>query len=506
MVRVAEPALFVSGVDPSVNQNAGGTPVANVICASLLRLADKPLPAGFRVVPELAKALPKVSAHRKTYVFRLRRHLRFNTGAPVRAADVAYTINRLLRIHSFLVPGFTDIVGARAVISGKSTHASGIVASGRTLTIHLRRPVPNFDESAASSLCVLPAGLPLDPNGVPPPIPSAAPYYVAEYVPGERIVLKRNTHYQGPRPQHVRGFVFDLTVDVNQAVNEAVSGKADYAWVPDFDYAQRASALANRFGVNRKRFFVKPATFLRLFVFHTSRPLFRHNAQLRRAISFAVDRKALLRQFGAHAGTVTAHYIPPIFPGYRSTHVFPLRRPDLKKARALARGHLRSGKLNLYVLSRPGLPAPAQAQILKRELKRIGLRVHIVTFPAGTAYFQRLANPREPFDMAWIGWEFTEPDPGDVLNGLFNGSMIGQPENANYSYFNVPKWNHALSRASRLAGKARYKAFGRLDVQLARQEAPALAYGVSNAFSLVSARTGCVIVNPWLDLEAVCLK
>ncbi len=108
--------------------------------------------------------------------------------------------------------------------------------------------------------------------------------------------------------------------------------------------------------------------------------------------------------------------------------------------------------------------------------------------------------------MGWVGWLFTEPDPGAVLNSLFDGSTIGKAGNANWSYFNSPRWNNALRRASRLTGEARYRAYGRLDVELARDEAPAVAYGVDSALTLVSARTGCVIVNPYLDLAAVCLK
>ncbi len=500
--RVAEPGTYVDSVDWA---QANSFPLI-AACASLMRFADKPLPAGFRVVPELAVRFPKISSNRKVYAFTLRKGLRFNTGARVTAADVAFTVNRLLRLHSPLSPAFAQIVGAQAVLAGRATRASGIVASQRKLTFRLTRPVADFVENAASSLCVLPAGLPSQPGGVTPPVPSAAPYYVSEFAPGQRLALKRNVYYQGPRPHHVESFLFDLTVDENQAIDDVVNGGADFAWVPDFYYTQRAAELARRFGVNKKRFFVEPGDFLRLFVLNTSRPLLRDNARLRRAISFALDRKALLDQFGPYAGTTVDHYLPPIFPGYRTTHVYPLRRPDLAKARALAHGHTRSGKLVLYVIDRPGAPGAAQAQIIKQELKRIGLRVTIVSFPGGALYFQKLANPKERFDMAWIGWLFGESDPGNVLNSLFDGSTIGKPGNANYSYFNSRKWNRALRRASRLTGEARYRAYGRLDVELARDAAPAVAYGVDNAQTLVSARTSCVIVNPYLDLAAVCLK
>jgi peptide/nickel transport system substrate-binding protein len=502
--RVAEPATYIDSIDGALVGSAGNVPLL-ADCASLMRPADKPLPAGFRVVPELAAGFPKISRDGKTYVFTLRRGLRFNTGAPVTAADVAFTINRLLMLHGPSgSPAFAEVVGAQAVLAGTATQASGIVASGRKLTFRLTQPVADFVENAASSLCVLPAGHPLEPGGVTPPVPSPAPYYVSEYVPGQRIVLKRNIYYRGSRPHHVDGFVFDLTVDDTQAIDDAINGSADYAWIPNVIYSARAPELARRFGVNKKQFFVKPSTFLRMFVLNTSRPLFRSNAPLRRAINFALDRSALVRQFGSYAETPVDHYIPPIIPGYRNTHVYPLRRPDLAKARALARGHTRSGKLVLYVNTRP--PVLAQAQIVKQELKRIGLEVQIVSFPAGDLYFSKLANPKEPFDMGWVGWDFTEPDPGGVLNSLFDGSTIGKPGNANWSYFNSPKWNSALRRASRLTGVARYRAYGRLDVELARDEAPAVAYGVDSALTLVSARTGCVTVNPYLDLAAVCLR
>ena len=49
------------------------------------------------------------------------------------------------------------------------------------------------------SLCAVPPNLPVDREGAKAPLPSAAPYYVAEYVPGERLVLERNRFYKGSR-------------------------------------------------------------------------------------------------------------------------------------------------------------------------------------------------------------------------------------------------------------------------------------------------------------------
>ncbi|HEY8884903.1 MAG TPA: ABC transporter substrate-binding protein, partial [Chloroflexota bacterium] len=112
--RVAEPGTYIDSIDGALVGSAGNVPLL-ADCASLMRPADKPLPAGFRVVPELAAGFPKISRDGKTYVFTLRRGLRFNTGTPVTAADVAYTINRLLILHGNASPAFAQVVGAQAV-------------------------------------------------------------------------------------------------------------------------------------------------------------------------------------------------------------------------------------------------------------------------------------------------------------------------------------------------------------------------------------------------------
>jgi hypothetical protein len=70
----------------------------------------------------------------------------------------------------------------------------------------------------------------------------------------------------------------------------------------------------------------------------------------------------------------------------------------------------------------------------------------------------------------------------------------------------VAKYNRSLEQASRLSGRQRYRTYGELDVRLARDAAPAIAAMNPNTWAFVSARTGCVVMNPGLDLTAVCLR
>jgi ABC-type transport system substrate-binding protein len=490
---------YFGAVDPALFGPEIGT--LRPACAALMSYPNKPLPAGLQLRPELAQSYPTVSTDRLTYTFTIRSDAHFSTGSPVTAADVVHSLERIFdpRMKAFNVD-FESIVGAREFLQGKATTLAGATASGRTLRLRLTKPVHDF-LARLSTLCVVPATLAVDPEGAKAPLPSPAPYYVSEYVPGERVVLERNRFYRGERPRHVDRFTVDLKGQ-RTALADVAAGKLDHA-APTPDLFGQLAGLVNRFGVNRSRLFVQPDVVSQMFLINTARPLFRNNVGLRQALNFAVDRRALVRAFGPHSVTATDQYLPRALPGFRDERIYPLDGPDLRRARALAKGRTRSGTAVLYTCSDRPDCSPT-AQILKQNLKAIGLEVRIKQFPL-SILFQRAAAPGEPFDLVWIGFGFGWPDPQAFLE-LFDGRTIGTPENQNFSYLNVPEYNRLLERAGRLSGPARYRAYGELDVRIARDAAPAIAVASRNIWAFVSARTGCIVMNPGLDLTAVCLK
>ncbi len=100
-----------------------------------------------------------------------------------------YTIERALnpRMRSPAAAAMDDI--------------AGVTARGRRLTIRLTRPSPTLPARLSLPFfCAVPIGTPIEPAGLRK-VPSAGPYYVATHAPGEEIVLRRNPHYPGPRPQ-----------------------------------------------------------------------------------------------------------------------------------------------------------------------------------------------------------------------------------------------------------------------------------------------------------------
>ena len=98
--------------------------------------------------------------------------------------------------------------------------------------------------------------------------------------------------------------------------------------------------LYPKYGINRERFFVKPGFTLRLLAFNASRPLFRDNPELRRAMN---SRSTVLPRRRSRHGE-TDQYLPYAMPGFTDADIYPLADPDLGRAKELARGNTRAAR------------------------------------------------------------------------------------------------------------------------------------------------------------------
>ena len=499
-VRVAMKAGDVDSLDPALTYDVASWMLVDPTCALLMRSQGGPH-EGASLRPEVASAFPRLSRDGRTLTFTLRNGFRFSDGTPVLASAFVRSINRMLapEMKSPWADYLRDIVGADQVLAGKAEAAAGAVARGRTLVIRLKRPVAEF-AYRATFLCAVPPGLPTDPEGMGA-FPAAGPYYVAEHRRGEKVVLLRNRFYGGTRPQHVDGFDVDLrAASYAEVLDRIESGDVDWGWALSPFYFDPARRLAARYGVNRSQFFVQPGTTFRGYAFNTSRPLFRNNPRLRRAVSFAIDRSAFRRAAGGELSSrLTDQYLPPVMRGFKDVRIYPLDRADLRRARALAKGHTRDGKALLYTIDMPNHIAFAQS--MKQSLAKLGLDVRIKAVPLQAYFFGKRLMATGPYDLGFATWTPDYDDPYSVLNVQLEGRYVGAN---NSSRFRSAEYDRLLRRAAGLQGEARYRAYGELDVRLARDAAPMVAIDFLTNPLLVSKRLGCVAGS--FDLAAVCLK
>ena len=492
-------------VDPALSYTQAGWLILDATCARLLRYPDKPPPEGYRLVPEVAVGYPKISGDGKTHTFTLRTGFRFSDGTPVRASAFARAINRTLApgLNSAALQYTHDIAGAADVLAGKAQTAKGVIAQGNTLVVRFTRPMFDFPaKTTMSFFCAVPPTLPSDPEGYGV-FPGSGPYTITEYRPGERVTLRRNRFYNGSRPHHVNGFNIDLVASPSDVLDQVERGEADWGYANAPAYFAPGRDFVRRYGVNNKgRFYLQPGLVLRHLVFNHRRGPFRRNPALRRAVGFALDRQALVSAVSTSplAERVSDQVLPPGLPSYRDADIYPLRRPDLARARKLAGGNTRGGKVSLYVFD--VAPVVSLAQLVAKQLGPIGLDVQIVRVPPA-ALVPKLLAPGEPWDMAMLAWGPDFLDPFTYINQLYR---FAPPLGGNFGGFDSPTYTRLMIEAARLRGAARDRAYGELDIRLARDAVPSLAISHWNEPTLVSKRVGCIVLRPTLDMTAVCLK
>jgi YVTN family beta-propeller protein len=502
----------IDSMDPAVAYEDLSGQLLSATCALLLNYPDESAPAGSQLIPEVAQSLPARSDGGRTYTFTIRPGFRFSppSDQPVTAATFRDAIERTLSpvMRSPWAYDVTDIVGARAYMAGRARHIAGVTVRGDRLVIRLTHPAPDFPARiATSAFCAVPPDTPVDRNGVNV-IPSAGPYYVTSYAPGQGVVLTRNPNYHGRRPHHFARIELRTGVPPARAVADIEAGRADYTTFgvdapASLVTSGLAARLAARYGPGsaaaargRQQYFVHPAAQLDYFYLNTHRPLFA-DVRMRRAVNLVLDRRrlaALGSEYHPLPDSPTDHYLPPGIPGYRDQHVYPLS-PDIAAARRLADGRGRTAVL--YTCNTT--PCPEQAQIVKTDLAAIGLRVQIHTFDSATL-FTRETAPNPGFDLASQGWAPDYIDPSAMLNALLADPAYGPP-------LRDPAAQRQLAAAAQLTGPRRYLVYGRLDLRLAAQAAPLAAFGNISDDDFFSARIGCQVYGVYgTDLAALCLR
>jgi peptide/nickel transport system substrate-binding protein len=486
ILRVDVTGTDLPSLDPAVNYDTDGAQILYATCAKLVNYPDRRAPAGSALEPELATAMPIVSAGGRVYTFQISTDFRFSNGRPVRAADIAYTFRRDLdpRMHS----------RARAFLHDLTSYS----AHGDTFTVRLKNPRPDFlARLAMSFFCVVPAGTPFAPRDT---IPSAGPYYVAARAPEGSVTLKRNRFYSGPRPHHLDQIIFTVFQSPTASVQDIASGRADY----DLHGVQPEllPEVARTYGVNGSRLFAHPWTETDFIALNTQRRLFR-DASVRQAVAYAIDRDALLHSLGFLAGRVTDQLIPPSLPGFRNAKIYPLKA-DVATAKRLMHG--RTGRAVLYMAAIPGSAEVANA--ISRQLGRIGINVDELLFPVAE-FDRRIHRRAEPFDMTVRGWVADYLDPYDFINVMLSGRNVPATGNENTAHFADPQFDRRMEAAAGLTGAARYAAYARLEIDLLRKAAPLVPFANTYRIEFVSRRLGCIVLAPaggGLDLAAACVR
>src|SRR5215217_8161215 len=354
--------------------------------AKLYNYPDKAGPSGTKLIPEVASKFT-VSKGGRVYTFTIRKGFRFSDGSAVTAKNFKRAIDRTAnkQLASPGAPFITDvngtnIVGAKKVNDGKATSVSGVTAKGNKLIIRLTKADGTFMAKITMPFFQATSfKLPLTKEVVnvnKTNMPSAGPYYMTRNNPDRLTQIRQNPYWKkGPgrnRPRNLAGLDVRWNQNEQTLFNQTIANEIDED--PAMPAAEVAG-VAKKYGVNKTRFWSKPQNCTGYLPMNTSRSLFAGNTALRQAINYAIDRKSFVSQAGPYAGNTWTHIFNPGVPGWKNVSIY---KRSLSKARTLAKGHFKTGKINLGYRS-SGTINPAQAQIVRRDLIQLGFKPNNIT-------------------------------------------------------------------------------------------------------------------------------
>jgi YVTN family beta-propeller protein len=337
-------------------------------------------PAGLQLVPDLAISLPVAADGGTTYAFRLRPGIRYSNGRPLHAADFRRAIERVLRLRSPSAVPFTGIVGAENCSATRCDLSRGIAVddAARTVTIHLRAPDPDLVANLAlPAASPVPSKTPMHDTGSEP-IPGTGPYRIVRAGPRE-IRWERNLHFRewshAAQPDgNPDAIVMRFGHSPAQEVRLIEAGRAD--WSADNTPAPLLRSLRARSPGQLHSYEIPTTDFFRL---RTTLPPF-DDIRVRRALNYAIDRRAIMRIYGGpDVATPTCQILPPGIPGYRPYCPYALR---LARARQLVAASGTHGMtVTVWGWTDDPTISPRVIRYTAQLLRRLGYRPRVRLVP-----------------------------------------------------------------------------------------------------------------------------
>jgi len=487
-------ASFPDYLDPQLTYTAEGWTALYETYIPLLTYKRAGGTEGSKVVPGLAKAMPKISNGEKTYELDLQKGLEYSDGTPIKASDFESTIKRLFDINSPGTPFYTDIVGAEKYAESGNGDIAGIKTNDKTghIEIDLLRPRGTFTfELGLLFVAPLPPGTPAK-NQTATPIPASGPYEITKSEPGRGWEYERNpawTKSNGPLIDEVPdGHVdkIDLTVVRNDStqVNEVEQGRTD--WMQTNPPADRYADVKAKY--EGSQFREEPTVSTYYFFMNTTRPPF-DDVKVRQAVNYAINGDAMERIYSGQLES--GHQVlPATMPGHKTFDLYPY---DMEKAKQLI-AEANPSDRDITVFTDNESPNDEAGAYYQDVLNKLGFNAKLKTLNADN-YFAIIGNLSTPdLDTGWTDWYDDYPHPNDFFQPLLETESILPTNNTNVAQYSNPSFDKKLAQLrEEQLGPKQEAAYAELDREV-MEDAPWVPYGN---------KTVATFVSEEIDLEAV---
>jgi peptide/nickel transport system substrate-binding protein len=407
-----------ANLDPRIGTDSQSQHLDALLFSSLVAINDN-----MEIVPDLAETWEQPDP--LTYVFHLRRGVRFHDGRPLSSADAKFTFDSIL-------------TGAVKTPKRGSFRllASVTAPDDSTVVLRLREPYASFLWSLARpAIGIVPrdAGAEVARHPI-----GTGPFRFVSATTDEEVVLERNPSYFGPAPaiERVR---FRIVPDATVRALELRKGTADIALSSLSTDTALALSSDPHIDVTQQ-----PGTVLAYLVFNFDDPIL-SRPEVRQALASATDRVTLIRYLLRGQARIADSLLPPnhwaFDPSAHQPDYDPARAERLLDAAGFPRG---PGGIRLRLTLKTSTDESARllGAVLQDQWKRAGILLELRPLEFATFYSDVTHGSFQIATLRWIG---ANNDP-DIFEYVFSSHKM-PPDGANRGHYRNPALDALLDEA-----------------------------------------------------------
>jgi len=455
-----------ANLDPRVGLDAQSERIDNLLFDNLLARDEH-----LNVKPNLAERWETPDP--RTYVFHLRRGVRFCDGRPLTARDVKWSYDSLLegKIRS------TKSTAYRLVTRIDAPDEA-------TVIFRLKQPWAALLWNLSGAMGIVPDGsgeeITRQPIG-------SGPFRLVSAELDREVMVERNDNFWGQRPKLDR-VRFEVVPDTTTRALELRKGSADLeinALPPDMVLSLRhESNLDVQQG---------PGTVLGYVGFNLRDPVLK-DVRVRQAIAYALDRQPLIHYLMRDAARPAASVLPPESWAYEGG--VQQYAHDPAKARQLldAAGYLAKNGVRLHLAMKTSTEesSRAMAAVFQQQLREVGIALDIRSYEFATFFSDVTHGEFQLYSLRWVGGN---EDP-DIFGYVFDSHG-----GANRQFYRNPRVDALIQKAQEESDpQVRKQDYAELQRILA-QELPYINLWYFDNVLVASRRVRNLQLNPSGDYE-----
>jgi peptide/nickel transport system substrate-binding protein len=421
---------------------------------------------GKTVSPWLAKSASQ-SADKLTWTIKLRTDIKFSDGTPMTSADVKFSLDLATKGDGWgflntAIDNITTPDAATVVIKTKTPWAPLL----SDLACFSNSILPNnFGGKTADEFYKSPIG--------------TGPFKLDHWTPGTELKMVANTNYWQPGKPYLNSVTWKYVVDDNTRALMLASGQAD---INEFPPATSVPQIQKTAGLKVTAF---PAAASEYIAMNEASTPALADVHVRRALSLAFDRKAVIKVVLGGLGTASNSILAPNVGFYDPKT--PGLQYDLKAAAAeLAKSKFAKGLKLEYLATAGSVQDNAMSSILQASLKKIGVTLTIKTQePKVKRATQKAMN----YQITSTGWTMDISDPDELLTFALDPENGGT--HAFYTNYNNQKVIDAVRAGQSNADPvARQKSYSFVQKTTADEAMMIFAYNAPYIYSWSNKITG----------------